>query len=159
MNTRTTKSLLWVTATLFAGLIAATVLWVWLTPVAVPDAVQNGGAMAVSTDPSHDPTQPAWKDYAKVVEIELRRPLYDPPPAPPPPPPAKPALTIKLTGVILDPGRELAVFQTRSGSVEMVGIGQRIEKARLISIKQGGVVVEYLGEQVQLSLSDDGGQP
>jgi hypothetical protein len=90
-------------------------------------------------------------DYAVIYQRNLRKPLFDPTPvsiksAPPP----KPKLKATLTGTVLEPGFTYALFIDSKGQQKLVSIGQSVEDAEVLSIRDSEATVRFCGEEMIL---------
>jgi len=101
----------------------------------------------------------------QVSDLPLRRPLYDPPP-PPPLVPVVPPMTVRLRGIIQEPGHSLAVFVKPDGSTKLCAVGQGIKDAggqvTVTKIEPQAVTVQYAGQEQRLvppATSREAGQP
>ncbi len=155
MGTRRIRSFLWliaglfVTATVFACLYGL----VW-SPVTLATAPSQPRSMSLST------TQPSYAltiaDFQPLWNLQLRQPLFDPPPAPSPAPPVvkQPILTIKLAGIINEPGHCFAMFTMPDGQIEMKAVGDRCGDAEVVSIEDNVVNVRFNGQTIKLRLQE-----
>jgi hypothetical protein len=63
-----------------------------------------------------------------------------------------PPLTVKLTGTVIEQGRSLAMFITAVGKVELKGVGEIINGAKVTEITDAGVRLEHNGRAVMMAL-------
>ena len=135
---------------------AGVLVMAWVLPYA--EAEDAGDVVAVHVTHATKTTNaaaarvPAAND--PVWSTSLRRPLVDPPkpvaaaatqaPAPP--------LTVKLTGTVIEQGRSLAMFVTAAGKIELRGVGEVIEGAKVTEITDEGVRIEHNGRSVMMEL-------
>lgn len=111
------------------------------------DAVASPYETAPQPLPALDAFEPLWI-------IDLRRPLYDPPPLqparaePPPPPPVH----IKLTGTILAPDHALAILELRGGEIRMLGIGEHADGAEILEITPDYIRIMHHGRERKVEL-------
>ena len=166
MNARNTRRLILSAAALVA-LGAVIVLAVGLRrPV-----VDAGGASSVGND-DRDATAAAsapseasleesrQADLAQLQQLcglDLRRPLYDPPPASASasqPMAGGTPMTARLIATADEPDHSIAVFQKSDGSLEMCGQGQSFQDAggivTVTRIDHQKVVVQYAGGAQEL---------
>lgn len=99
----------------------------------------------------------AW--LREVCSIELRRPLFDPPPPPPPPKDQQRTvssrpMTVRLVGMVYEPGHSMAVFQKPDGTRELCAEGESIDDAggqvTVKKVEMEKVIVEYGGQSHEL---------
>lgn len=119
------------------------------------------GPAAQAPTPSSGPnpcaSQPANLDrYALIWQRELRKPIFDAPPAAAA---SRPQLALKLLGTVVEPGYTYGMFTTAKGEQQLVGVGQRIDGAEVKSIEDGSVTVLFGGETLTLKVEKDKNQP
>ncbi len=127
---------------------------------AASDTTKEAGASVGR--PAADDSAPAHPPLAELVrlsQLDLRRPLYDPPAeeteqaASP-----KPATTmpVRLVGTVHEPGHSMAIFQKSNGLIEFAGPGQHIEdagaKVTIVEVGRKTVTVAYGGASHQLTV-------
>lgn len=103
---------------------------------------------------------PGWRKEIHEKNLFNRDRGYVPPPPPPAPeeaeaedapePPPKPELYLK--GVILRQDGEAAIVETASGAKYILRVGDVIEDAELVSIKDKDVTFMWMGEEINLSM-------
>jgi hypothetical protein len=143
-----------------AGLAIVAVIWT-ATPL---------GSTAFNSGPGRldNPNQPAAsaspaisaEDFQFVAQLDLRRPLHDPPPMAlpaPSPPQAIPALNIHLTGTIVEPDHSQALITMPDGQVELKSVGDDAGGAHIKTIQDGSITVEYFGQSIVLSTPKENG--
>jgi hypothetical protein len=100
--------------------------------------------------------------FAGLSDLYLRRPLHDlpgPPPSPTTPPTASiPPLAIRLTGTIFEPGHCRAAIQLPDGRLQLIGVGQSAGDARILSIENGKVRIDYFGQSMVLTVPEENHQ-
>ena len=149
------------------------IAWAFQSPVALDD--QASDLVAANRSAAHQAKlvrSPPLNDFAKFWLTELRRPLYDPPPAP------KEAKTdnkkdspqkrrrhksvpetggLRLVGTMLEDGRSMAVFTDASGKIELKGVGEALELSpgtRVDRIELTQVTISEQGRPTVLRLPD-----
>jgi hypothetical protein len=135
---------------LWVAAIATVAAAVWL-PYDVPDA-PAAAADVPSTRPA---TAPAAVTFDDVLDLNLRRPLVDPPTTGPA---AAVALVptgpdVRLAGIVAEPGHSFAVFVTPSGSTEVRAVGQRAGGTEVLAISPAAVTVRFDGRTTTLRLA------
>ena len=160
MTLRNQKRLL----TLLNLLLIAGVGGVWYIGVAIPVAPPQGnhrGSVVTSPEANHaeNPSQqPPLEDFAVIYSRDLRKPLFDPKPKrvakPAPPPPPKPAF--KLVGTVVEgEDNSLGLFRTRNGETKFKGVGEMIEGAKVLEIREGGVTVQLQGRRIEMKVNKE----
>jgi hypothetical protein len=136
---------------------AGVLVMAWVMPYA--EAEDAGGVVTMSRkhkqQTANEPmvvTIPAAGD--PVWGTPLRRPLVDPPKAETMTAvkTTAPPLTVKLTGTVIEQGRSLAMFITAVGKVELKGVGEIINGAKVTEITDAGVRLEHNGRAVMMAL-------
>jgi hypothetical protein len=163
MRHRSLRMILWITGG--AGLLAAAaVAWIGMTlPLAVTEAGARPRARqaAVTTRPAagaaYERLDPAAIN--RLAAMDLRRPLYDPPPAQAAPQPAPVPLAVRLLGTAVEPGRSRALVVGPDGKVQLVSAGESVAGAEVRQIEAESITVRYRDEDVvvQLERSKVGG--
>ena len=95
----------------------------------------------------------------QLCQLDLRRPLHDAAPvAPPPLPPTAPPvpLNIHLSGTIVEPGHSQAIIVMPDGTEQLKNVGDEAGNARIDEIHDGGITVEYSGQQILLTVPKEG---
>lgn len=92
--------------------------------------------------------------FERLWDRNLRRPLYDPPPAepaPPPPPPRPPAPPpLTLVGTVVEDHRSRALLAASDGRVRLLAVGERVDEVEVVSIAENRVVVRHGGRSFEL---------
>jgi len=115
-----------------------------------PAAVQKRG----SELPPLEAFRPIW-------EIDLRRPLVDPPPPqkPPPPAPRLPPLRLQLVGTVQESGHSMALLANPQGVIEVKRVGELLGEGRaaaeVVAIQAEQVTVRYQNQDIQLRLPEN----
>jgi hypothetical protein len=162
MSGRQRRTMMWLGAALVMLAGVSVAAWGLAAPVRVQtrpeDAAAPGSKAALSS--AEASRQATGRDSARLLAalqqlcaMNLRRPLYDPPPTPPPPRP-EPSMTVRLVGTINEPGHSLAMFQKPNGAIELCGLGESIDDEGLAvtvtRIEGGKVTVRYADELHEL---------
>ncbi len=87
--------------------------------------------------------------YAVIYQTDLRRPLFDPPPAIVAATQKAPVqMPIHLVGTILDneKGFSYAIFRRANGDVKMIGVGEWLDGVEVISVSESSATVRAAGE-------------
>lgn len=120
------------------------------SPSSIRSDLHQQTLSSTSYTPPLDAFKTAWN-------LELQRPLYDPPPVvvelKPPPPPTPPA--VRLSGTFIEPGNSRALIQDRSGATRVYRIGEVVDEAKINSITDEGVVVFHDNANWQLRVGKD----
>ena len=140
------------------------VTWAVVTkPVIVSTADKHkmdAAGHSIQVDSRRKP--PPTAEFEPFFALRLQRPLFDPPPpAPEPevvePPPPPPPVTLLAT--MLEGEKSQAMFSDRSGTILLKTVGDELgtgdNTAQITAINQDNVVLEYLGNQITLSRSDN----
>jgi len=162
MKPRHTRSILHLAAALsLVGAVAAIAAGLWLPPPAddlQPQPVRGGGAALVG---SGNHRLPSLASLEPVMSLDLRRPLYDPPPGPRPTvtAPRSATLALSLVGTAIEPGRTVGIFVTGSQAVELKGPGARIETPggpiEVLEVGPEAATVRYAGKTHVLEIETD----
>lgn len=152
MNARRARVCLWSAAAVLAAGAGAIAVAAILMPVREPKVRATPSLTKPGASASAE-SLPPLKAFAAAWSLDLRRPLYDPPPgsvtaaktAKPPPP-----LAVTLTGTVVEPGHSLAVFSAAGGKVELKAVGESAGGAEVLEIGRDTAVVWHNGEQVTL---------
>jgi hypothetical protein len=135
---------------LIAGGVACVLLGI-ITPLDRPQinpssATEHPSRRAVPT--------PALSDFEPLFALDLRKPLVDSPKIDP----AAEALTtdsplpIRLSGTIIEPGRDIAVFSTGLSKTVLRHVGDDVNGAEVLTITPDSVTLRYQGQLRQLKL-------
>lgn len=138
---------------------ASAAYWVIHEPVRGEPVVEPVSSTAASTTPASHETiahgqLPALNAFDHAWQLQLRRPLFDPPPVkvevkafvPPP-------LAYRLTGTVLNPGGAMAMFVGPQGKIEIRRVGQQIGEATILDIGQDRVRINYYDQTRELELT------
>ena len=142
---RLTAALLWV-ATLAAAAALA------LLPYDGPPSTTVDVSM---TRPTTGPTSaPAAVTFDDLPDLDLRRPLVDPPTTAPVGAAALAATgpDVRLTGIVAEPGHSFAVFATPAGGTEVRTVGQRAGGFEIVAISPVAVTGTFAGRTTTLRL-------
>ncbi|QNN21550.1 hypothetical protein HED60_04430 [Planctomycetales bacterium ZRK34] len=165
MTSRRSRNSLWLaSAVTLVGAAGSIVLAIQL-PLAVPriDAAVADSTTAPPDTPSQTQGQLDAKRLQKLWNLQLRRPLHDPPPpapkAPPPPPPPKP-LNVRLIGTIIGSSHSKGLFDLGGGNRQLLAVGQAIETthgpAEIRSITPKAATVHFDNREITLEIVEDG---
>ena len=131
-----------------AGGVVATVALALAMPLEGPSPTGTGGK-APSTAPAAAVQKlRSRSDYAVIYQKSLRQPLYDAAASAAP----TPQLNLKLIGTMLEPDFTRGLFVTGSGEQKLVAVGESVDGAEVLAIKDGAVTVNYAGQQVVLTV-------
>ncbi len=101
------------------------------------------------------PKVAALETHAVIYRRNLRKPLYDPKPVVArKPPPQKPRLNVELVGAVLEPGFTYGIFRTGAKQDKLLRVGDGIEGAEVLAIRQGSAVLRFHGEQITLKVKE-----
>ena len=139
-----------VTAIACAVVAIALVAFSILSPIHVSELATEGStAGAVTRSPIRHGTVISSAAFESVLDLDLRRPLFDAPPAAlivkTSTQPA--AVGIQLTGTFVEPGHSYAVFALPSGNVEVKRVGEKTSDvgAEVMKIESGSVTLQLNG--------------
>lgn len=156
MNTRQSRLALWGVSTVLGTATVVLLLAGWLWPYDLPQITTGMSADTSAGRSSSDPAAlPALSTFEPIWRLNLQRPLYDAPPSAVAKQSATPkprSLNIKLAGTVVEPGKSMALFTTSTGKMELKGIGDDIDGARLLDIVLDRVSVQYRGKTIDLVL-------
>jgi hypothetical protein len=160
MKLRRIRLLLWAAAGVMTGLALLSIFWA--NSASLDLGNQERSQSSISKNAPNAVVKPGitTKDFQQLAQLNLRRPLHDPPHAPVAPAITGrqvPPLTIRLAGTIVEPGHCRAMIQLADGSVELKGIGDVAGEARITDIQEGKVTVEYFGASLQLTVPKEKG--
>ncbi len=133
------------TVALWAAAAAAVAAAVWL-PVEPFDAPPPPAAVATR------PTSAPAVTFDDVLDVNLRRPLVDPPTTAPASAVALAIPVARLAGIVDEPGHSFAVFVTPTGATEVRTVGQRTGAAEVVAITPAAVTVRVAGALTTLRL-------
>ena len=85
----------------------------------------------------------------KAKSLDLRKPLFDPPPPPEVKKP-RPPLRIKLQATMVEPGNSMAMITGSDGKTTFKTIGDVIDNAEIIEITETQITVRYHDELVPI---------
>jgi type II secretory pathway component PulC len=152
MNRRRIHLILCSSSVLFILASAATVAVGLLLPLSVSMPKPRDPSVKTSTTQPRQ-TPPPLENLQRLASLNLRQPLFDPPPPAPQPPPTKTPLAIKLAGTILEAEHSLAILQLPDGKTELKAVGEQCGGATIVRIEQDCVTVSYDGQTVQLTIA------
>jgi hypothetical protein len=107
--------------------------------------------------------QSALDELQRLSAVDLRAPLFDPPPALPAPAAEVPVahrstMTLRLVGTIVEPGHSMAMFQKPDGSIALCAQGQSIDEAAatvtVTHVSHHRVTVQFAGQSIELDLPE-----
>ncbi len=159
MNVRHLRVACHVTCVVCLLASAGVAYWVIGEPVRLEPAVDQATlAVANVTPASHEAIAhgqlPTLSAFEHAWQLQLRRPLFDPPPVkveakvfvPPP-------LAYRLTGTVLNPDGAMAMFVGPQGKIEIRRVGQQIGEATILDISQDRVRINYHDQTRELELA------
>jgi len=176
MNIRQRKKVIW----LAAGLVGACAAGIIVAGLALPvdvvvkrssDSPYRGAVVAASPAQSNDANTPSPGGSAsagpefvaqlrQLCRLDLRKPLYDPPPAASHNAAAaaqvvaNSLLSVRLVGTADEPGHSMAVFQKPDGAIEVCAQGQGFElqgsELTVVTVQPHKVAVRYAGKRHEL---------
>ncbi len=113
-----------------------------------------------ASGPAAEPALMEPDAYAVLYRGNLRRPLFDPPPAAVnPKTTSAPAMPVGLVGTAFDPDYPLASFRGANGEPKWVGVGESIDGVEMLSIEATSVKVRFAGKEITLTApKEDGGK-
>ena len=157
MTPRRANNLLWLTAAALAAASVGVVAWALFVPV---DAGASAVVEATTTRPSTKPADMANATMDTAAwSRDLRRPLYDAPPAAPAAPVAAAPLAVKLVGTAVDAGRGQALLILPGGHMRFVDVGETAGGVEVLAVAPGSADVRFNGERVTLSVPGKGATP
>ena len=170
MSVQRTRLLIRGAATVLLLSSAALLAWAFQSTAAVDDQADRLATRRAASKKTKLVGSPPLKDLAKVWQIELRRPLYDPPPPPKEEKAKKKDRTkkrgrdaladgggLRLVGTMLENGRSMAIFTDATGKVDFKGVGETLELspgARVDVIELMQVTISEQGRATVLQLPD-----
>ena len=103
--------------------------------------------------------EPSKESFAQLCEVQLRRPLYDPPP-PAPEVRQLPPLQVQLLGTIIEGENSMAILRSEQGKVDYRKQGDAIgpvdSPATVVEIQVDAVVLNRAEERITLRVNNDG---
>jgi len=138
--------LLWGACGAGSVLTLLVLVWAFVSPLALAPAGAPPATPAVATRSAAGSGLPPLASFAPLLKLDLRQPLEGNAPA------AMPTLTVKLAGMILEPGRNMAMFQDKDGAVQLKAVGETIAGAEVRQISDTGVVLFYAGQEMILTM-------
>jgi hypothetical protein len=103
--------------------------------------------------------EPSKESFAQLCAVQLRRPLYDPPP-PAPEVRQLPPLQVQLLGTIIEGENSMAILRSEQGKVEYRKQGDAIgpvdSPATVVEIQGDAVVLNRAEERITLRVNNDG---
>ena len=153
MSYRRVRRVLWAAG---AACIAASgaVAWIGVTaPLARTKAVPDGALRSASTRAATAAAEDVrgGGDVGRVADLDLRRPVYDPPAvqAPTQPPPS---LALRLLGTVVETGHSRALLVGADGKLQLKSIGDSLAGAEILRIGPDTVTVRHLDADVELKI-------
>lgn len=138
-------------------LAAAVVVVIWAARVPTPVvrvAQPSSAGSSHMTTPATELQPPSRDQFARLCDVPLRRPLYDPPP-PKPEVRRPPPFVVELLGTIIEPDNSLAIIRTERG-VEYKRAGDQIgppeSPGRIVEIHANAVTVERSEERITVAV-------
>ncbi len=154
MRYRTVRRILWAAGA--TGIAASgAVAWIGVTaPLARTSAVPSAALRSASTRAATAPAEDArvgGVDVRRVADLDLRRPLYDPPAvqAPTQPPPS---LALRLLGTVVETGHSRALLVGPDGKLQLKSVGDSLAGAEILRIGPDTVTVRHLDADVELKV-------
>jgi hypothetical protein len=159
MNSRRAILTLWMASAVVLGGGGSVALMALLSPVIQMTPSRQSLATAPATRPAVRRVH-SLQELQTLWNLDLQRPLYDPPPVLVTPPVVKrPPLTVRLLGTIVEPGNSVGVFRLADGREELRSIGQDAGGAEVLEIHEDRAVVRYHGEAMVLQVQQEGQGP
>lgn len=153
MRRITFSTLLWLFAFACAGASVLVLAFAFRNLPRERLAEPAGDLITTDGESAQTPAEPPLASFAAAFSKDLRRPLYDPPPAAAPRSAAtsKPAaLGVTLAGTILDPLRPQALFVTTGGKTELKAVGEKTGGAEVLAIERESATLLHNGRKVTL---------
>jgi len=157
MNTQQIKTTLWFTcgALLFAS--AVTIVWGLCSPYGVVDTHAPPSTRMGDFAEGPRTHRPVLATFGSVWNLNLRRPLYDQPArVAAKPTPKTPALPARLVGTVIEPGRSVAMFITKAGKIELLGIGETVGNMEVLAITHESATVRHASRTIELTVEQEG---
>lgn len=104
---------------------------------------------------------PTLSEFKKVWTLPLQRPLVDPPKVAPKPTPrvSKPRLTLKLHGLIIEPGHSRAIISFKNKETILAAKGDEFWEGKykiiIKTIADNELTIDYDGELIKIELIKD----
>ncbi len=163
MTTHRLRIILWTCAAVAIGLAAMLIQQTAADPAAMApvtgDPSLSSGRASASTQKRNTPVTPAA--IAQVSRLDLRRPLFDPPPVAVE---AKPVvrstsrMSLRLVGTINEPGHSMAMLGGAGDGIQIKSVGESVDlsgsPAQVLSIETDRVRVRYLGKEHELVMEE-----
>ena len=156
MHVRRVRITLWLLAVALTGASVVTVILGAALPYVKAEAPPTSNIDAHQADKGHESPAIALSAFARLWDVNLRRPLYDSPtPAKTLPKPKPPApLNMRLVGTMIEPGHSMAMFITKGGRIELRRVGQTVAQAKVVTIQADRVKLMYHGREHTLMAKD-----
>jgi hypothetical protein len=145
-----------------AGLAALVLVSGYFAPYDAGAPAAPGPATAAAARPAGQAgAVPALAEFEKLWDIDLRRPLVDPPPAVAAaaaiarPPAGVAPVGLKLAGTVVEPGHSVAVFVNAAGRSELKSVGDKAGAAEVVDIQSDRVTLRYGGAPVTLKVQKE----
>lgn len=125
--------------------------FVLLTDPALPqESVRVHGSNATTQIAAGASAGLKGEELLRLAQRPLRREINDKPAAPPP------ALALKLSGTVVEPGRSRAILIGADGKAQLRGIGDIVDGAEVLEIAADSITVRYLGSPMVLKPNKEG---
>jgi hypothetical protein len=154
MSLRLQRIFLWTCGTALLLTSASIVVFAMRAPLDVASFNLHPPPATRNTGPANH-VEPSLAELQLAAKIDLRRPLFDPPPPVPvatPVQPPPPPLTVRLAGTIIEAGHNRAVLRGSDGKTELKAVGEASGPAEVLEIAPDHCVVRYLGNRVTLKI-------
>lgn len=115
----------------------------------MPVAATSDIAVGVRADPTRH-------DFEPLLQLELQRPLVDPPPPPPPPPPA---LNLTLTGTAGGSSDRQGLFVGADGTIQLKGPGESVGSTLILEVGSNWARVSHFNHEVTIYIKGAGVSP
>lgn len=161
LSLRTQKLGLSIAAVCCLAAAALVVVWGTHSPaignlIGAKSSTKLPSASASATEINSGPSK---EDFVQLCEIQLRRPLYDPPP-PAPEVRQLPPLQVELLGTILEGENSMAILRSEPGKVEYRRQGDATgpvdSPATVVEIQGDAVVLNRGEERITLRVNNEG---
>ncbi len=153
--TRRARIILWLTALAGASGGVAALLLAAIVPLDDPTAVPIASGRPVTTRPAAA-TPAGLAAFDGLLDLNLRRPLVDPPDVVPvvtdSSPAAAPRPTVHVVGAVVEPGHCFAIISDADGATRFCAPGESIAGAVIESIDSEGVTVRFAGQAIRFPI-------
>lgn len=149
---------LWTLAGLMGVGCAAVIVWCVADPPRLPQVSEPASIDGSADDDDAAAVQTvSLEQYQQIWDLDLRQPLYDPPPPPvvtstprPQTPTSRP-LNVQLVGTIMDSSDSRGIFNVNS-QMQIKGLGDQVDGAKIVGITAETVTLLRNGERIVLNL-------